>query len=107
MSGHHDDGHTVAGWVGSAVATVGALVIGVGVVGWRPGIWLGLGVLVAALLVTWVLHLAGWGKPPVPRSADQRRMSVRDLSVRAGHTDCLGCRMAGRRGGRVRTADAS
>ncbi|WP_306334943.1 HGxxPAAW family protein [Streptomyces sp. KL118A] len=98
MSGHHDEGHTVAGWTGSLVAMLGTVSAGVGVVGWRPGIWLGLILLVASVLVTWVLHLAGWGKPPTPRSPDQWRLSVRDLSVRAGHANCVGCRLAGRSG---------
>ncbi|MFE4175508.1 HGxxPAAW family protein [Streptomyces sp. NPDC056909] len=99
MSGHHDEGHTIAGWAGSAVATVGTLAIGVGVIGWRPGIWLGLIALVAAALITWGLHLTGWGKPPNPRSPDQRGLTVRDHSAREGHTNCRGCRLAGRRGG--------
>ncbi|MGW0731924.1 HGxxPAAW family protein [Streptomyces sp. NPDC002851] len=108
MSGQHDEGHTVAGWAGSAVATVGTLVISVGIIGWRPGIWLGLAVMVLAVLVTWGLHLAGWGKPPGIRAAGQRRFTARDHTARAGHADCLGCRMAGRGGGQVRrTADLS
>ncbi|MGW5866086.1 HGxxPAAW family protein [Streptomyces sp. NPDC055239] len=98
MSGQHDDGHTIAGWVGTAVATVGALVMGVGVIGWSPGIWVGLATLVAAALITWVLHLAGWGKPPGLRAAAQQGLKVRDRVAREGHADCLGCRMAGRRG---------
>ncbi|MEV0257483.1 HGxxPAAW family protein [Streptomyces sp. NPDC050732] len=75
---------------------LGAVAAGVGVVGWRPGIWLGLALLVVAVLATWVLHLAGWGKPPTPRSLDLRGFSARDLSARAGHADCIGCRLAGR-----------
>jgi hypothetical protein len=71
-----------------------------GVVGWRPGIWIGAAVLAASVLTTWALHLAGWGKPPAPRSVDQRRLLVRDRSVREGHANCLGCRLAGRRGAR-------
>ncbi|MEV4972231.1 HGxxPAAW family protein [Streptomyces scopuliridis] len=101
MSGNHDEGHTIAGWVGSAVTMVGSLAIGVGVIGWRPGIWLGLITVVAAALITWGLHLAGWGKPPNPRSIEQRRLTVRDHSAREGHTNCRGCRLAGRRGGRL------
>ncbi|MEU2558724.1 HGxxPAAW family protein [Streptomyces longispororuber] len=94
----YDDGHTVAGWTGCAVAAVGALVAGVGVTGWRPGIWLGLGAMVLAVLVTWVLHLAGWGKGPGPRPSGGRSWRSRDLAARGGHTGCLGCRLAGRRG---------
>ncbi|MFE4915393.1 HGxxPAAW family protein [Streptomyces sp. NPDC056652] len=100
MSGHHDEGHTIAGWAGSAIAMVGSAAIGVGVIGWRPGIWWGLIALVAATLITWGLHLAGWGKPPSPRGAGQRGLTVRDHSAREGHANCHGCRLAGRRGGR-------
>jgi hypothetical protein len=107
VSGHqHDEGHTIAGWAGSAVTTVGVAVVGAGICGWRPGIWLGLGVMASAALVTWGLHLAGWGKPPVPRPADQWGLTVRDRAAREGHTGCLGCRLAGRRGVPVR-ADAA
>ncbi|MEV0096018.1 HGxxPAAW family protein [Streptomyces sp. NPDC050738] len=94
----HDEGHTIAGWTGCAVATAGTVVAGVGVIGWRPGIWLGAALLTAAALATWCLHLAGWGKPPARRPFDQRGLMVRDRSARAGHADCLGCRMAGRGG---------
>ncbi|WP_037891138.1 HGxxPAAW family protein [Streptomyces sp. NRRL S-87] len=96
--GHqYDEGHTIAGWGGTAVATVGTALVGVGVCGWTPGTWLGLGVVVAAALLTWALHLAGWGKAPGPRPADQWGMGTRDASARAGHLNCLGCRLAGRR----------
>ncbi|MGW5641055.1 HGxxPAAW family protein [Streptomyces sp. NPDC003832] len=57
----------------------------------------GAAVLVVALLTTWVLHLAGWGKPGGPRPVDQWNWRVRDLGARDGHADCLGCRLAGRR----------
>ncbi|MEW2524764.1 HGxxPAAW family protein [Streptomyces sp. NPDC047071] len=93
----HDDGHTIAGWTGCAVGTVGALIAGVGITGWRPGIWLGLGVMALAVFVTWFLHLAGWGKGPGPRPASQRPMRLRDSTARAGHPGCVGCRLAGRR----------
>ncbi|WP_405596832.1 MULTISPECIES: HGxxPAAW family protein [unclassified Streptomyces] len=91
----HDEGHTVAGWAGFAVATGGAIITGLGICGRRPGIWLGICVLASAALVTWGLHLAGWGKPPGPRASDLRG---RDRAARNGHADCLGCRMAGQRG---------
>ncbi|MFF1379616.1 HGxxPAAW family protein [Streptomyces sp. NPDC058308] len=100
----HDDGHTVAGWVGCALGAVGALAAGFGVVGWRPGIWLGLGVMVLAVLVTWVLHLAGWGKPPGIRPAGRRGLGIRDAAARAGHPNCFGCRIAGRRAAPVRVS---
>ncbi|WKX68637.1 HGxxPAAW family protein [Streptomyces sp. XD-27] len=107
MSGHqHDEGHTVAGWIGCAIGTVGAAVTGLGMCGWRPGIWLGLGVMASAVLVTWGLHLAGWGKPPGPRPADQWGLQVRDRAARDGHAGCLGCRLAGRRGVPVPTQAA-
>ncbi|MEU6995127.1 HGxxPAAW family protein [Streptomyces sp. NPDC046465] len=97
----HDDGHTVAGWTGCALGAVGALAAGFGVVGWTPGIWLGLGVMVLAVLVTWILHLAGWGKPPGIRPTAHRGLGIRDAAARAGHPDCVGCRIAGRRAVRV------
>ena len=103
----HDDGHTIAGWVGCTIGTVGALVAGMGVTGWDLGIWLGLAIMVAALLVTWALHLAGWGKPPGPRPLGRRTSRTRDHAARAGHEDCLGCRLAGRRGARARAGAVS
>ena len=80
MSGHHhDEGHTVAGWTGCAVAVVGTSVAGVGMcLGSAAGIWLGLGVVGLGVLVTWGLHLAGWGKPPGIRPVAERGMRVRD-----------------------------
>ncbi|MFF3713299.1 HGxxPAAW family protein [Streptomyces phaeochromogenes] len=98
MSGnHHDEGHTVAGWTGCAVAVVGTSVAGVGMcLGSAAGIWLGLGVVGLSVLVTWGLHLAGWGKPPGIRPVAERGMRVRDRGARAGHPACVGCRLAGR-----------
>ncbi|MFM9590487.1 HGxxPAAW family protein [Streptomyces scabiei] len=93
----HDEGHTIAGWTGTAIGTTGSALLGLGVCGWTPGFVLGTAVSVLALLVTWGLHLAGWGKPPGPRPRDQWSLRVRDLSARGGHTECLGCRLAGRR----------
>lgn len=93
----HDDGHTVAGWTGTAIGTAGSAALGLGVCGWTPGFFLGTAVSVLALLVTWGLHLAGWGKPPGPRPRDQWSPRVRDRSAHGGHVDCLGCRLAGRR----------
>ncbi|MFC7304720.1 HGxxPAAW family protein [Streptomyces monticola] len=97
MSGQHDEGHTIAGWAGCATATAGAAVTGAGICVWSPGIPLGIGVMAVAVLVTWVLHLSGWGKPPGPRPTDQRRLTVRDRSALKGHADCVSCRLAGRR----------
>ena len=98
MSGnHHDEGHTVAGWTGCAVAVVGTSVAGVGMcLGSAAGIWMGLGVVGLGVLVTWGLHLAGWGKPPGIRPVAERGMRVRDRAARAGHPACVGCRLAGR-----------
>ncbi|WP_045562944.1 HGxxPAAW family protein [Streptomyces sp. FxanaA7] len=93
----YDEGHTVAGWTGTAIAAVGSTALGLGVCGWTPGFVLGAVISVAALVVTWVLHLAGWGKPPGPRPRDQWSLRARDRSARGGHVDCLGCRLAGRR----------
>ncbi|MFF5477712.1 HGxxPAAW family protein [Streptomyces sp. NPDC012935] len=94
----YDEGHTVAGWTGVGIATLGAAVTGVGLCVWRPvGVWLGLGIMALSVLVTWALHLMGWGKPSGPRPHDQWSWKVRDLTARNGHADCVGCRMAGRR----------
>ncbi|MFF4953389.1 HGxxPAAW family protein [Streptomyces chattanoogensis] len=107
MSGHrYDEGHTIAGWTGCAVAIAGAAATGAGICGWHPGIWLGLGTMACAVLVTWTLHLTGWGKPPGPRPAQQRGLLVRDRTAREGHAGCLQCRLAGRRGIPARTGAA-
>ncbi|MER8069316.1 HGxxPAAW family protein [Streptomyces sp. NPDC094034] len=104
MSGHqYDEGHTIAGWTGCVIATAGSAVAGVGIVGWRPGIWVGSVIMGLAALVVWGLHLAGWGKPPGVRTTDQWGLRVRDRSARHGHVGCLWCQLAGRRGDPVRT----
>ena len=93
----YDEGHTVAGWTGTAIATVGSCVLGLGVCTTSvPVVAGGVVVLAVAVLVTWVLHLAGWGKPPGVRPVGEWRMGVRDRSARAGHPECVGCRLAGR-----------
>ncbi|MFH7598420.1 HGxxPAAW family protein [Streptomyces racemochromogenes] len=98
MSAHgYDEGHTVAGWAGTAVAAVGAAVIGLGVCGWTPGMAVGAAVVAAAGVLTWALHLAGWGKGPGSRPKAYWPMGARDHTARGGHAECLGCRMAGRR----------
>ncbi|MGW4684607.1 HGxxPAAW family protein [Streptomyces sp. NPDC004244] len=100
MSAHGDVdlGHTVAGWTGTALAVLGSAAAGAAFcAGWAPGIWLGLGLVVVAAVVTWLLHLAGWGKPSGPRPAPARDWRVRDDVARTGHADCLGCRMSGGR----------
>ncbi|MEV6974678.1 HGxxPAAW family protein [Kitasatospora sp. NPDC093806] len=98
--GDHDMGHTVAGWTGTAVTTLGSAVAGAAfVAGSAPGLWAG-GVL-AALggVAAWVLHLAGWGKATGPRPPGGRHWRTPDPAGRRGHPDCLGCRLAGRRPG--------
>ncbi|MGW9071823.1 HGxxPAAW family protein [Streptomyces yangpuensis] len=103
--GHVDLGHTVAGWTGTTVALLGFAGAGAAVcAAWPPGILIGLGVVVLAGAVTWLLHLAGWGKPSGPRPEAEWDWRVRDAVARTGHADCLGCRMAGPR--RAVAADA-
>ncbi|MEV0185307.1 HGxxPAAW family protein [Streptomyces sp. NPDC050625] len=93
----YDMGHTVAGWTGMGIATLGFGLCGLGAVAVSGLLVLaGVAVLSLALLTTWMLHLAGWGKPTGPRPVSQWDWRVRDLSVRDGHPDCLGCRLAGR-----------
>lgn len=98
MSAHqYDEGHTVAGWTGVAIATVGTSVLGLGVcMVSRPLIVVGLVITALSALVTWALHLTGWGKPPGRRPREQWGMRVRDTGARQGHAGCVGCRMAGR-----------
>ncbi|WP_369272072.1 HGxxPAAW family protein [Streptomyces sp. R11] len=93
----YDEGHTVAGWTGTAIATIGSAVVGAGICTVSAVLITGgLGITAASVLVTWALHLSGWGKPPGVRPRGQWRMGARDLSARAGHADCWGCRLAGR-----------
>ncbi|MFF0203366.1 HGxxPAAW family protein [Streptomyces sp. NPDC005017] len=93
-----DMGHTVAGWTGSATALAGFALSGTAVVAGSAHLAVaGAAVVLGALPVTWMLHLAGWGKPSGPRPADQWDWRVRDRAARSGHPDCLGCRLAGRR----------
>ncbi|MFI8211313.1 HGxxPAAW family protein [Streptomyces werraensis] len=101
MSAHpYDHGHTVAGWTGCGIALAGTALLGAGVCTVSgPLLAAGAAVDVLALLVTWVLHLAGWGKPSGPRPREEWSWRVRDSGARAGHAECLGCRWAGRRGG--------
>ncbi|MFF4270654.1 HGxxPAAW family protein [Streptomyces sp. NPDC001536] len=104
MSAHqYDEGHTVAGWTGFAVAIVGTAVLGLGMIMVSALVLAaGLAVVVVSVLVTWALHLTGWGKPPGRRPRAEWGMRVRDSSARAGHPGCVGCRLAGR--GRVGSA---
>ncbi|BCL21531.1 HGxxPAAW family protein [Streptomyces tuirus] len=103
MSAHqYDHGHTVAGWVGWGIATVGAGVAGLGVCA-VSGVLIagGVAIGVVSLLVTWALHLSGWGKGPGVRPRAEWGWRVRDAAAPGGHAECLGCRLAGRgrRGG--------
>ncbi|MFF8093391.1 HGxxPAAW family protein [Streptomyces sp. NPDC016675] len=93
----HDHGHTVAGWTGTGTALAGSVVSGGSMVtAWYPGVALGAGLIVLAACVTWVLHLAGWGKAGGPRPFSERDWRVRDAAAAEGHPGCAGCRLAGR-----------
>ncbi|MEH0577293.1 MULTISPECIES: HGxxPAAW family protein [Streptomyces] len=96
--GHqYDEGHTVAGWTGVGIAAVGTGVAGVGVCAVAPVLIAGgLAVVGVSALVTWGLHLTGWGKPPGARPRAEWGMRVRDPGARGGHPGCVGCRLAGR-----------
>ncbi|MET7746690.1 HGxxPAAW family protein [Streptomyces sp. NPDC005385] len=100
MSAHGDVdmGHTVAGWTGTSIGLAGSVTAGVGVILGAAGVIAGgLGAVAAAVITTWILHLAGWGKPGGPRPADQWDWRVRDLTARQGHAGCVGCRLGRRR----------
>ncbi|MEU0068988.1 HGxxPAAW family protein [Streptomyces sp. NPDC006332] len=107
MSAHqYDEGHTVAGWTGFGIATVGTAVLGLGVCTVStPLLVAGAAIDVVSLFAAWALHLAGWGKAPGKRPREQWGMRVRDTGARGGHPGCVGCRMAGR--GVRRTAAAA
>ncbi|MFH9607738.1 HGxxPAAW family protein [Streptomyces sp. NPDC017448] len=95
--GHVDLGHTVAGWAGTGAAVTGLALTGVAVVAVSVPLALaGAGVTLGAAVLTWLLHLAGWGKPSGPRPESEWPWRVRDTAARQGHPDCLGCRLAGR-----------
>ncbi|WP_449352665.1 HGxxPAAW family protein [Streptomyces shaanxiensis] len=107
MSAHqYDEGHTVAGWTGFGIATVGTAVLGLGVCTVSGALIAGgLAVTAVSVLVTWALHLSGWGKPPGRRPRAEWGMRVRDTGAREGHAGCVGCRLAGRGGGRAAAVD--
>jgi hypothetical protein len=98
VSAHlYDEGHTVAGWTGFGIAAIGSAVVGLGLcTASAVVVGVGLVVVAASVLVTWVLHLAGWGKPPGRRPRQQWGWRVRDPYAREGHPGCVGCRLAGR-----------
>ncbi|MFF7457659.1 HGxxPAAW family protein [Kitasatospora sp. NPDC008115] len=96
--GDHDMGHTVAGWTGTAVATLGSAVTGAAfIAGSVPGLWAGAALTALGAVAAWVLHLAGRGKATGPRPPGLRHWRTPDPAGRRGHPDCLGCRLAGRR----------
>ncbi|MFE2581429.1 HGxxPAAW family protein [Streptomyces sp. NPDC059378] len=102
----YDLGHTVAGWTGVGIAVLGSGLCGLAMVKGSGLLALGgVAVLALALLTTWMLHLAGWGKPSGPRPAAQWDWRVRDFAAQGGHADCLGCRLAGRGAPRGQAAD--
>ncbi|MEU9386088.1 HGxxPAAW family protein [Streptomyces sp. NPDC048279] len=85
----HDEGHTVAGWTGTAIATAGSGLLGWGVCAVSvPALVAGGAVTAVSVLVTWYLHLAGWGKPPGPRPRPQWALGVRDTAARDGPAPC-------------------
>ncbi|WP_225099885.1 HGxxPAAW family protein [Streptomyces sp. CoH27] len=93
----YDEGHTIAGWTGFGIATVGGAVMGLGVcTASLPVVGGGSGVVVLSVFVTWFLHLSGWGKPPGVRPREEWGMRVRDVRAREGHPGCVSCRLAGR-----------
>jgi hypothetical protein len=93
----YDEGHTVAGWTGTAIASIGSAVVGAGICMVSAALIAGgLGITAVSVLVTWSLHLSGWGKPPGVRPRGEWRMGARDLSARGGHAECWSCRLAGR-----------
>src|SRR5690242_7910700 len=116
MHGDHDMGHSVAGWTGTATGLIGTTGMGVAFAARSTiGLLLGGAVVVLAVLTTWVLHLAGWGKPTGPRSpvpglrhngpgayATPRPARSPQLSrlpsVRPQTRDCCRCHLVGARG---------
>ncbi|WP_078861043.1 HGxxPAAW family protein [Streptomyces rubellomurinus] len=106
--GDHDMGHTVAGWTGSVLAVLGFAVAGGALVlGSAAGLWAGGALTALGGLASWLLHLAGRGKPTGPRPPHLRHWRTPDPAGRHGHPDCLGCRLAGRRGGGAVAAAAA
>ncbi|MER7756504.1 HGxxPAAW family protein [Kitasatospora sp. NPDC097643] len=95
--GDHDMGHTVAGWTGSVIAILGFTIAGAALILASPtGLWLGALVTALGGVASWLLHLAGRGKPTGPRPHHLRHWRTPDPAGRRGHPDCLGCRLAGR-----------
>ncbi|MGW0646488.1 HGxxPAAW family protein [Streptomyces badius] len=95
--GHVDLGHTAAGWAGTTTAIIGVTLTGMAVAAASAPLALaGAAVTLGAGALTWLLHLAGWGKPSGPRPESEWPWRVRDTAARPGHPGCLGCRLAGR-----------
>ncbi|MFF0505827.1 HGxxPAAW family protein [Streptomyces fimicarius] len=104
--GHVDLGHTAAGWAGTATAIIGVTLTGIAVVAVSAPLALaGAGTTLGAGVLTWLLHLTGWGKPSGPRPESEWPWRVRDTAAWQGHPGCLGCRLAGR--GAQRSENAS
>ncbi|OIJ62668.1 HGxxPAAW family protein [Streptomyces mangrovisoli] len=102
----YDLGHTVAGWTGTVIASAGCALCGLAVIT-ASGLLVaaGMAAILLAALVTWALHLAGWGKASGPRPPGEWGLRVRDGAAAHGHRDCLGCRLAGRRRSARTTAE--
>ncbi len=82
----HDMGHTVAGWTGTAVVTLGFAVAGAAfVAGSGPGLWAGAALVLLGAVAAWVLHLAGRGKATGPRPRELRHWRTPDPAGRHGH----------------------
>ncbi|MFJ2862448.1 HGxxPAAW family protein [Kitasatospora sp. NPDC087314] len=99
MSAHgdHDMGHTIAGWTGSVIAILGFAVAGAALILASPaGLWLGALLVALGALASWLLHLAGRGKPTGARPPHLQHWRTPDPAGRRGHPDCLGCRLVGR-----------
>ncbi|MGW3214506.1 HGxxPAAW family protein [Streptomyces parvus] len=95
--GHVDLGHTAAGWAGTATTIIGLTLTGIAMAAVSAPLALaGAAVTLGAGALTWLLHLAGWGKPSGPRPESEWPWRIRDRAARQGHPGCLGCRLAGR-----------
>ncbi|MER6599740.1 HGxxPAAW family protein [Streptomyces parvus] len=88
--GHVDLGHTAAGWAGTATAIIGLTLTGIAMAAVSAPLALaGAAVTLGAGALTWLLHLAGWGKPSGPRPESEWPWRVRDRTARQGHPGCL------------------
>jgi hypothetical protein len=61
---YHNEGKTVASWIAMLIVTIGAAVAGIGVVVAQAWLfWVGIGIVVVALIVGYVLRNMGYGQP--------------------------------------------